>query len=374
MNVNEQEILSTIALSMIPNVGCSTAHTLLNAMGTATDIFDNAGSIREFSGSHSKRIVESILTHRDEAFRKAEAEMEFAEKGHIRCLTISDNDYPERLRNCDDAPIVLYYRGNANLNPLRSISVVGTRHCTEYGKDICRHLTEELGQMCPDVLVVSGLAYGIDINAHRGCLKSGLKTVGVLAHGLDQIYPTRHRQTAVEMLSQGGLLTEFPHGTFADKGNFVRRNRIVAGMTDACIVVESAERGGSLITARLAADYSRDVFAFPGRSTDPYSRGCNMLIALNKAALIESGADLAKAMRWETQHASGAVQRELFTENLPPQEMLIMEALKNSDGKQINTLSIELEIPVSQLSALLFSLEMKGMIKAMIGGRYRRID
>ena len=196
---------------------------------------------------------------------------------------MNDERYPQRLKDCDDAPLMLFYKGNANLNQQRVINIVGTRHCTIYGQDIIRRFTADMKSLCPDTIIISGLAYGVDINAHRQALTNGMETVGVLAHGLDYLYPTAHRETATEMLRQGGLATEFMTGTNADKMNFVRRNRIVAGLADATIVVESASKGGSLITANLASDYNRDVFAFPGNVGAPYSMGTNNLIRDNKA-------------------------------------------------------------------------------------------
>ena len=366
-----EEILNAIALTRISGFGGMLATRLYNEFGSATEVFANADNFGDIvEPQFAKRLQKSIADHQDEALHRAEKEIEFAEKGRISCITMNSPLYPSRLLGCDDAPIVIYYRGTADLNAQRILSVVGTRRCTEYGKEICRTMMNELSQMCPGTLIVSGLAYGIDINAHRESLRNNLPTVGVLAHGLNQIYPSHHRQTAAEMTQNGGLLTEFMSDSFPDRGNFVRRNRIVAGMSDACIVVESADKGGSLITARLASDYNRDVFAFPGRSTDQYSQGCNRLIEQNKAALVQSAADIIKALCWDARKIE-PVQRELFPQDLPEDEARIVKCLDGTDGKQINTIAVELNIPVSQLSALLFSLEMKGIVKALIGGKYK---
>ena len=251
------------------------------------------------------------------AFLRAEQEMEFVEKNRLSCLTLKDEAYPSRLRECEDAPIVLFFKGNTDFNRLHVIDMVGTRRATDYGKQFCADFLRDLAVLCPDVLVVSGLAYGIDIHAHRAALANHLPTVAVLAHGLDRIYPYVHRKTAIDMLAQGGLLTEFLTGTNPDKHNFVSRNRIVAGMSDATIVVESAAKGGSLITAELAEGYHRDCFAVPGRVTDESSIGCNRLIRDNKAALIQSAEEFVQIMGWavaEQPARTEGIQRNLFPE------------------------------------------------------------
>ena len=278
------------------------------------------------------------------------------------------------MRNCDDAPIVLFYRGNADLNQRRIVSVVGTRHCTAYGQDIINNFCRSLKELCPDVLIVSGLAYGVDICAHRNALKNGFDTVGVLAHGLDMLYPSAHRDTAKEMLSHGGLLTEFLTNTNPDKMNFVRRNRIVAGISDATIVVESAARGGSLITADIAQSYARDVFTFPGNVNSPYSEGCNKLIRDNKAALITCAEDFVNAMGWEQDNKVKAarakgIERQLFPE-LTAEETRIVELLQKNNDLQLNIIAVQTGLPIGNISALLFSLELKGVIKLYAGGVY----
>ena len=257
------------------------------------------------------------------------------------------------------------------MNRLRVVSMVGTRRATEYGKAFCADFLRDLSGLCSDILVVSGLAYGIDVHAHRAALANGLSTVGVLAHGLDRIYPAAHRKTAIEMLEQGGLLTEFLSGTEPDRYNFVSRNRIVAGMSDAVIVVESAEKGGSLITAGLAESYHRDCFAVPGRVSDELSRGCNQLIRDNKAALINDASDFVKAMNWGRDTARQqpqGIQRDFFPE-LTEEETRIVKILSRDD-LHINTLVVEANIPINRMSALLFGLEMKGVVKALVGGMY----
>ena len=262
------------------------------------------------------------------AFLRAEQEMEFVEKNRLSCLTLKDEAYPSRLRECEDAPIVLFFKGNTDFNRLHVIDMVGTRRATDYGKQFCADFLRDLAVLCPDVLVVSGLAYGIDIHAHRAALANHLPTVAVLAHGLDRIYPYVHRKTAIDMLAQGGLLTEFLTGTNPDKHNFVSRNRIVAGMSDATIVVESAAKGGSLITAELAG---WAVAEQPARTE--------------------------------------GIQRNLFPE-LTEEEELVVRILMRQGDLHINAMVVEADIPVNRMSALLFELEMKGVVKAMVGGVY----
>ena len=248
--------------------------------------------------------------------------------------------------------------------------MVGTRRCTTYGQDLIRHFISDLRQLCPQVLVVSGLAYGIDICAHRNALQQGYETVGVLAHGLDQIYPYAHRDTAAEMVRQGGLLTEYVSQTEALPNNFRQRNRIVAGMSDCTILVESAYKGGGLITCRIAQEYGRDVFAFPGAVGMAYSEGCNHMIRNNTAALITSAADFLETMRWQTvEQQKEGVQRQLFPD-LTSEEQQVVSLLQQTNDLQLNIISVKTNIPVGQLTALLFQLEMKGVIKALAGGTY----
>ena len=267
---------------------------------------------------------------------------------------------------------MLFFKGNVDFNRLRVIDVVGTRNATEYGKQFCADFLRDLSALCPDVLVVSGLAYGIDIHAHRAALANNLSTVAVLAHGLDRIYPYVHRKTAIDMLENGGLLTEFLTETNPDRHNFVSRNRIVAGMSDATIVVESADKGGSLITADLAVGYQRDCFAVPGRITDASSKGCNLLIRDSKAALIQSAEDFMQSMGWSAERQSAkpeGIQRNLFPE-LSEEEESIVRILTRQGDLHVNALVVEADIPVNRMTSLLFELEMKGVVKAMVGGMY----
>lgn len=372
--MNTQEIISTIALTKLKGLSLLNARTLMESLGSASEVFAHRKEIVSLIPDATQRLV-AALADADTALKMAEEEMEFIEKKRLKVFTLNDEDYPGRLRECEDAPLVLYYCGSANLNSQRIISIVGTRKCSEYGREVCNNFIADLKRYYPDVLIVSGLAYGIDVCAHRSALENGMATVGVLAHGLDIIYPSMHRQIAAEMVhQQGGLLTEYTIRTTPEKGNFVRRNRIVAGLCDACIVVESSERGGSLITAELAMEYNRDVFAFPGRVYDEYSQGCNNLIRHQQATLLTSAADLLDAMGWENPLAKAskpeAIQQELFPD-LNEEELALVNTLKDVDDKHVNQMVIEANIPYSRASMILFELEMKGIVKALGGARYK---
>lgn len=347
---------------------------LLDACGSATAVYENRHDLAQVL-TDATEACHRVLAAMDSVLPRCQQELEFAIRSHIQCICLADAEYPMRLRECDDAPILLFYRGNADLNHARIISMVGTRQCTPYGQDLCRTFLHDLHALVPDVLVVSGLAYGVDINAHRQALHCGYPTVGVLAHGLDQIYPRMHRDTAVQMVGQGGLLTEYMSGTAADKKNFVARNRIVAGIADATIVIESACKGGSLITAEIAEGYDRDVFAFPGRTGDLYSQGCNMLIRQNRAALLTSAQDFVEAMGWHTAadlaaHRHQPVQRQLFVDLTPEQEA-VARALHGVDHMSLALLSNATGIPISRLSGILLEMEMQGLVRMLNGGLYR---
>lgn len=366
------ELLYTLALTRIQGVGIIGAHQLLQMVPDAAYLFRNKDSLANDFPSIPPRVRKALDC--PDVLRQCEAELLFAEKNGIACLTANDSAYPSRLRECDDAPLVLFYKGKADLNALHIINLVGTRNATSYGKELCESFIKDLSQLLPDTLIVSGLAYGIDIAAHRASLQYGLPTVGVLAHGLDRIYPSVHRKTAAEMVEKGGLLTEFMSGTTPERQNFIKRNRIVAGMCDATIVVESAEKGGALITADIAESYHRDCFAFPGRVNDNFSAGCNQLIRNNRATLLLNAEDLVKAMCWDTVPVKpSAIQRQLFVDLSPEEENIVTQLKQHSDGLQINTLIVNTNIPINRMTTLLFELEMKGVLRAMAGGMYKLI-
>ena len=371
--MDQQEILHTILLTRLNYFSLAGMLELYRKVGSATLIVENRKNIRDILPDATDKLV-NTLQDIDEARKRAEVELEYDLKYGITPICMNDERYPQRLKNCDDAPLMLFYKGNANLNQQRVINIVGTRHCTSYGEDLIRRFVSDLKQLSPQVLIVSGLAYGVDIVAHRQALNKGYETVAVLAHGLDDLYPSRHRETALRMTEQGGLLTEFLTQTNADKINFVRRNRIVAGMSDACILIESAAHGGGLITCDISQAYGRDVFAFPGKVGDAYSEGCNNLIRSNGAGLITSAADFVKDMGWQDDAAlmrakRQGIERSLFPE-LSQEEQAIVEVLTKHNNLQINIISVQSHIDITRLPALLFTLEMKGIIKTLAGGMY----
>ena len=364
-----EDIYYTVALTRLAGVSAQTALQLYRALGSGRAVYDHRHDIGDVMPGATRELRDAVARW-DDALQRAAAEMEFMERGGIHPLALGDTDYPLRLSECTDAPILLYYKGSAGLNQRHVINIVGTRRCTAYGQDIIQRLVADLKGLCPDVLIVSGLAYGIDICAHRNALRQGFQTVGVLAHGLDQIYPTAHRATAVEMVAQGGLLTEYMSMTQPVANNFRQRNRIVAGISDATILVESAAKGGGLITCRVAQEYGRDVFAFPGAVGMEYSEGCNRMIRNNTAALITSAADLMESLGWTTaQERPRAIERQLFC-NLTADEQRVVSLLQQTNDLQLNMLSVKCNIPIAQLTSVLFSLEMKGVVRPLAGGTY----
>lgn len=375
--MQEKEVLCAMALTRIGYFNLSEIHQLYEACGSATAVVDHRQNILDILPDASPRL-QNELRQIDVHLKRAEEELEFDRRHHIKPLCLNNPAYPQRLKECADAPLVLYYRGTADLNATRIVSIVGTRHCTVYGQDLVRRFVAGLRSICPGAVVFSGLAYGVDICAHRNALQCGMETVAVLAHGLDEIYPGVHRQTAEQMLAQGGLLTEYMSGTRPDKMNFVRRNRIVAGCADATILVESAAKGGGLITCRIARSYSREVFAFPGNVGAPYSEGCNRLIRNNEAALITGADDFADAMGWQNeallqQAQRKGIERQIFPE-LSDDERRIVDTLRKSNDLQVNILSVKSGIPVNRLASMLFSLEMKGVVRTMAGAVYHLLD
>ena len=368
----ESKLLYRIALTKINGVGTAIARNLLDIVGDEESIFKSGKKSLLKIPNINRKLVDEILN--PDVLRRAEEELKFVEKNKIQAFFINDENYPYRLKECTDAPILFYFKGNANFNAKKIISIVGTRKSTVYGNKFCEFFLREIAHYFPDALIISGLAYGIDIQAHKSALVENLPTIGVLAHGLDRIYPAVHRKTAIEMLEKGGLLTEFPSNTEPDRHNFVRRNRIVAGMADAVVVVESASKGGSLITAEIANSYNRDVFAVPGRITDSLSEGCNALITDNKAFILQSTENFIRQMNWDqNKKAKIPKQPSLFLE-LTGDEQIVYDALLSCDNKHVNLLSIDTGIPVSQLFFTLLEMEMKNVIKPLPGGTYKLVD
>ncbi|HTN06116.1 DNA-processing protein DprA [Agriterribacter sp.] len=361
------DLLYHIALTMVPNIGDVHARALLQYFGDAEKVFAaRKSSLDKFPGIGTIR-SKSIKTFSH--FQRAEEELRFTEQYKIAVFRQTDAGYPKRLLHCYDAPSLLYYKGNADLNHHKIMAVIGTRNHTDYGKEMTGRIIEDIAQY--NVLVVSGLAYGIDALAHKAALKNKLCTVGVLAHGLDRIYPSANKTLAKEMATHGGLLTDFMSGAKPDKQNFPKRNRIVAGMADATLVIETQINGGSMITAELANNYNKDVFALPGKTTDAKSAGCNYLIRSNKAALITCGKEMAEFMNWsEAPGKKKVVQKELFIE-LTAEEKTIMQIIGEKETASIDEITPRCSFSSSTIAAAILNLELQGIITCLPGKIYK---
>lgn len=359
----KNDLLHTIALTQLDGIGYFNAKKILTHFNTAKAFFENPYEIDNINRLSSKILSKKNI---ETALKIAEAEVNFIEKYNIQPLLISDKKFPNALKECADAPIVLYTKGNVDFNSKRILSIVGTRKITNYGKQVCKELIENLPK---DVLVLSGLAYGVDIEAHKSAIDYEISTAAVLAHGLDRIYPAAHSGYAKQMLENGALISDFISNTNPDRENFPKRNRIVAGMAEATIVIESADKGGSLITANLANAYDRDVFAFPGKSTDLNSRGCNSLIKNQKAQLVESSEDILTYLGWNNDNASISKQITIPI-GLTETEQLIFDHLIAKGKTQFDVLSTNLNIPVSELSVTLLTMEFSGLINTLPGKNY----
>lgn len=371
------EKLYTIALTLLkPQLSLIQLMQIYQEAGSATALVEARTHLDDVLPEPNERL-KSVMANMDSLIKRAEAEIEFCNKHSINILTLADHDYPQRLAECSDAPLVLYKMGNADLNAQRIINIVGTRKSTPYGRDVTERFVKELSEAVPDTLIVSGLAYGTDINAHRAALANNMNTVGVLAHGLDTLYPAVHRETAKKMLSQGGLLTEFLSGERPEKRNFVQRNRIVAGMSDYTILVESAVHGGGLITCGISRSYSRDVYAFPGPVTSPVSEGCNNLLKHGDAQMVLSAEDFLDSVNWkqvfELEKAKKqGIECNMFPE-LTPTETIIANALQEHGDMHINQLAIVTNLPISTLSTTLLMMEMNGIVRSLAGAMYHLI-
>lgn len=376
--------LYRVALSMLPQMGIKHAQVIYDRLeGDLSRLF-RPGIEKEIP-ELSSNIIAAL--HSGQALRRAEEELTFVEKHRLKLYHYEDAAYPSRLKACPDAPLLFYMKGDVSLEAAKILSVVGTRKMSDYGRCQTEDLLEALAAMLPDLLIVSGLAYGVDVCAHRAAMKNGLPTLGVVAHGLNKIYPSQHRGVAKEMLrTGGGILSEFPSGTEAFRSHFVQRNRIVAGLCDACLVIESPEKGGSLITARMARDYNREVFALPGRPVDANSRGCNLLIKQQIASLVESTEDIIKEMNWDLPHAKSgqpagpAAMQPTFFDSLSPEEealLALMQADKKYGAQDLLELSLAQHQEscarhIGEVLSVLLLLEMNQAVISLPGGLYQR--
>ncbi len=360
--MKNQDLLYLLALQKVEGIGDINAKKLIKHCGSAQAVFNEKPvNLLKIDGFGTHKI--KGLKQKDTLLAKAEKELKFIHKNNIKAYAFTDTDYPERLKHAVDSPLVLFQKGNIQLKQQRIISIVGTRNMTNYGKTFLRKLFEEIAKYQP--VVVSGLAYGVDILAHQLALEHNLQTVAVLAHGLDKMYPSSHHKEALKMQENGGLITDFWSGTNPERNNFVKRNRIVAGISQATLVIESAEKGGSLITADLANSYNREVFALPGRVSDLYSKGCNHLIKTNKAALLQTGKDLAYLLNWE-KVPSKPIQTQLFVE-LDDNETLIYNYLLKEGKQTLDIIALHNNLPIYKISSLLLNLELKGVIRPLHG-------
>ncbi|MBO6058011.1 MAG: DNA-processing protein DprA [Bacteroidales bacterium] len=363
-----EQKLYEIALTLIPYIGVVNGKKLVAYCGGAEAVFcENKNALRQISGIH-ENIIKGIDSK--DVMIRAEEEMMFIEKNGIRPLFYLDKDYPKRLQHCHDSPMMLYYKGNADLNAEKTVGIVGTRNITDYGRYVVEKLIEEL---VPDnVMIISGLAYGIDAAAHRAALKYDLATVGVLGHGMQTIYPAENRKLSTSMIEKGGILTEFVSGTKPDRENFPQRNRIVAGMVDCLVVIESALKGGAMITAEIANSYDREVFAMPGRVGDIYSEGCNQLIKTNKANLLVNAADIRYVMRWDVDTKVVAKQMRLFRD-FSEDEKKVMDVFAENNVVHIDDIIIGTDLSPSKIASILLSLEFDGVLTALPGKRYQKL-
>lgn len=360
------DLLYQIALTLVPNIGSIQAKILIDHFGDAESVFK--ASEKKLNTVENIGEVKAASIKSFNNFEKAEEEIKFIEKYKIQPIFIKDEKYPKRLLNCYDAPILLYYRGTADLNHEKIISIIGTRSNTDYGKQITEKLITDLAN--ENVMIVSGLAFGIDAIAHKAALQNNLHTIGVLAHGLDTIYPPQHKSMAKDMTQNGGLLTEFMQNTKPDRHNFPKRNRIVAGMADATIVVETAIKGGSMITAELAHNYNKDVFAFPGKITDSKSAGSNYLIKNKHAILLTDAAQLLEKMGWKKGKRASKSQKELFIE-LSADEKVIVDILKDKESVHVDELFIRSGLSSSAIAASMLNLELQNIILSLPGKMYK---
>lgn len=356
-----------VALTRLEGVGARRAKVLLAYLGSEDKLFEDSFNLKTTIPGFAKERFRNL--NRSKALMEAKTIIDFVHKNKIGTTFFTDKNYPKRLKECADGPMLLYHKGDLDFNPRKTIAIVGTRNMTSYGKQLINELISELAPY--NVQVISGLAYGVDGYVHTKCLENNIPTIGVLGHGLDRIYPNQHVKLAKKMLETKGcgIITEFPHNTKPDRENFPQRNRIVAGMTDATVVIESGERGGSLITALLANDYARDVFAYPGNIDRPFSKGCNNLISDNKAHLISSGKDLIRLMDWEKEDRNKTVQTNLF-DDLNGDETLIVKAIKEFEKISLDVLSIRLKKPGHVLSGILLGLELRGVVMSLPGKKY----
>ncbi|MEC3906349.1 DNA-processing protein DprA [Tamlana sp. 2201CG12-4] len=361
--MTKNDLLFTLALQHVPNIGDITAKRLISNCGSAEAVLkEKRQNLLKIDGIGTAILSELFKAHH---LKEAEKEMEFIQANSIKVSYFQDNDYPEKLKHCIDGPILLFYSGNINLNNKPLISIVGARKITTNGAALCESLIEKLKPYDP--VIISGFAYGTDITAHKAALKNNLQTVACLAHGLNQIYPKAHKKYIVDIEKNGGFFSDFWSTDAFDKNNFLKRNRIIAGLSEATIVIESAEKGGSLVTADIANSYNRDVFAIPGRVTDSQSAGCNNLIKYQKAHMLTTALDVPYILNWKLEdNKKPAVQKKLFVE-LDETEKVIYNYLKENEKQQLDVVAIHCNLPIFKVASVLLTMELKGVIRPLPG-------
>lgn len=364
---NDDNLIYKIALNLIKGIGSGNAKNLISYLGGVEQIFKTKKQDLLKIPGVGAVLANNIVNFSD--MKIAEEEIKFIEKNKIKTLFYTDDNFPSRLKQCEDSPIILFVKGEVNLESQKIVSIVGTRNATKYGLEQCQKLIEDFKEHNHKPLIISGYAYGVDICAHLNALKNDMPTVAVLGHGLNMIYPAYHKKYAKDLLENGAFITEFLTSAKKDKSNFVKRNRIIAGLSDLTVVVESAEKGGSLITADIANSYSRDVFAFPGRNNDKYSKGCNKLIKTNKAVLLENIKDIEYIMSWES--TKGVQAKLVIPPKLTKQEQVIYDTIKENVSINIDVLSREVKISTSDLSVILLNLELQDVIVPYPGNIYK---
>ncbi len=367
--MNEEELIARMALMEVNGIGAIHAKKIIESVGSASAIFkEKKKNIAAITGIGS---VKSDAIYNFNNFNNAEKELKFIASKNIEVLNYDEDNYPENLKNCIDAPLMLFFKGNFSFKERpKTISIVGTRNITEYGKKICEDFIADIAQQ--QILIISGLAYGVDINAHKAALKNNLSTIGVLAHGLDTLYPAAHKNTAKEMIEKGGLITEYPSGTIANREHFPSRNRIIAGMADALLVVETDIKGGSIISAEIAYSYNKDIFCVPGRIGDKYSSGCNKLIQDLKANLVTSGEEILKSMNWLSTAKKQKKQKQLFIE-LSEDEKIIIALFEEKNQLHIDEIMSKTQLTSSRIAGAMLNLEMQQIISVLPGKLYQLV-
>jgi len=366
--MSETSLVHKIALGMIPGVGDITVRKLVSYSGSAEAVFNESyRSLMRIPGI-GESMANAIADRK--YLVEAHREAEYVQDHDIRVFFFLDDDYPFRLRQCEDAPITFYYRGNADLNASHVLSIVGTRNATQRGREITQRIIAGLAVHFPGLVIVSGLAYGIDITAHKAAITNSLPTIAVLGHGMKTVYPSLHEGVARTILTRGGWVTDFSSDILPDRNNFIKRNRIIAGLSDATLIVESGIKGGALITADIASSYNRDVMAIPGRTDDEWSAGCNALIKCSKAAMVERFEDIEYLLGWKPAALTGPVQKVLFSE-MTENEKKVYESLKVNGDQTIDQLALLLGIPVHRLSTTLLQMELAGLITPCPGSIYK---